>query len=114
MSTKRCTSAWTKLRVRKFILLDKAKKAVSVIDGSSKWLLGSFCRPLLRPGSPGLVLVPLVSKTLAQASLHSLKKVVSLPGPFKSGSRSYDVYHNSFASYYSWALSIGPNLRPAA
>ncbi len=41
----------TKLRVRKFILLDI--KAVSVIDGSIKWLRGRFRRPILSPGSPG-------------------------------------------------------------
>ncbi len=41
----------TALRVRKFILLDI--KAVSELDGSSKWPRRSFRRPILRPGSPG-------------------------------------------------------------
>ncbi len=48
-----CTSLWTELRVRKFTLLDKAIKAVSDIDGSSKWLRGSFLWPLLRPRNGG-------------------------------------------------------------
>ncbi len=58
MSTKVCTNT-EKCRLKgvqhegKKIYSPRHNRAVSVIDGRSKWLRGSFCWSLLRPGSPG-------------------------------------------------------------